>query len=382
MRIPAFVILGLWAGSLFGEPAFAVQANVVRDTTVLAPGIDYEVAPTKKSGWKPEGLAKLEAYAFSSTEKHRTNAVVILHRGNLVYEKYANGYSKDMRHAGWSITKSIATALLGIAESEGKISRQDLVTKFFPEMKGSVWSDVTLLNLANMDSGIAWDETYEAGPLRSNVVSMLYRTSYSADMGGYRLHQKKRVAPIGKRYNYSSGDTNLMMKALNVVIGQAEYDDYPWKALFDPIDAKSFVIQQDPAGTFVGSSYAFATPRDFARFGQLFLNEGKWGNRQVIPAEWVKYSRTPGPPFSDLRLDHSPNEPYGAGWWLNAAIPTAQIGKQIASAPNDMYWAAGHHGQYIFVIPSWDLVVVRLGLDRGNRIDGNQFFKLLQEAMP
>jgi len=345
------------------------------------PGTDWTKADPAKHGLDPAKLAELDAYAFDPSASFTTDAMLVVAGGELVYERYARGYTETMRHYGWSATKSISMAIFGIAEAEGKVRREDSVTKWNPEAAGSAWDRVTLGNLISMSSGILWREGYEASPFDSHVVTALYRTRESADFGLYRLSQRKVVAPPGERFNYASGDTNLYLRALRKALGDA-YADYPWKKLFDPIGMKSAVIERDPSGTFIGSSYGEATPRDFARFGYLFLRGGKWKGKQIVPAEWVRMASTPSPAMAFSRKDHRPKDsPYGYGWWLNAAQPKAGIAKAFPDFPDDMYFASGHDGQEIVVIPSWDLLFVRFGNDRfGRRLDLGRIGSLLKAA--
>jgi CubicO group peptidase (beta-lactamase class C family) len=232
-----------------------------------------------------------------------------------------------------------------------------------------------------MSSGIEWKEGYEGSPFDSHVVTALYRTKSAKDFGLYRAKITKKIAPPGERFNYSSGDTNLLMRSMKKALGTS-YEDYPWDRLFTPIGMTSAVMERDPSRTFIGSSYFLATARDFARFGYLFLREGRWKGKQILPLEWVKLASTPSPAMSHLRMDHDPeNSPYGHSWWLNRPFPQAQIGKPYPDFPDDLYFAAGHDGQQILVIPSWDALLVRLGNDRGEKkIDLAKMGSLLKAA--
>jgi len=322
---------------------------------------------------------KLEEYVFSKSLS--TDAFLIFQNGRIVYEKYANGYTTETPHPLWSVTKSISMAIFGLAEAEGKISSEDFVSKWFPEAEPKIWGDVKLSHLLSMTSGVSWNEAYERNPLASSVVSLLYKESSFRDMAHYRLNHGKKVKPAGTRFNYSSGDTNLLMAALKKALGSSA-EIYPWDKLFTPLGISSFTLMQDGAGTFIGSSYGICTARDLIKFGELFLNDGKWDGKRVLSSEWIKKAYTPNSAFNELRLDHRPMEAYGMSWWLNTPIPTAQIGKEINLAPVDAYSAQGHYGQYLFIIPSEKLIVVRLATDKdGTKIDLNRLFTLLQPAL-
>lgn len=331
----------------------------------------------------PAALAQAMETAFAPNSG--TEIVYVQVDGKKVFERYAEGYTAAMPHRGWSMAKSFATALVQLAEADGYLKSGDSVAAFFPRAKGTVWEAVTLEHLMTMSSGIAWSETYEAAPFQSHVVAQLYRNAPLQDRAAYRLSQRKREFPPGKRFNYSSGDTNLLMACLRVALDRkgVDYAAYPWKRLFGPLGATSYAMERDEAGNFTASSYIYATAADYARFGQLFLQDGMWEGKRLLPASIVAHAREPGPPFSEIALDANPKDsPYSWGWWLNGPVPRAQIGKVVGSAPSDAYWAEGHEGQLIVVVPSWKLVLVRLGLNKhGKRMDLEQVFAKLAEAV-
>lgn len=322
---------------------------------------------------------QLEEYVFS--QSFSTDAFLVFKNGRIVYEKYAHGFTGETPHPLWSISKSISMAIFGIAEADGKISTEDAVLKWFPDANPKIWGDVKLSHLLSMTSGVSWNEAYERNPLASSVVSLLYKESSFRSVAAYRLNHGKKVSPAGERFNYSSGDTNLAMAALKKALG-TEADNFPWDRLFSPLGISSFTLLQDGAGTFIGSSYGVCSAHDLLKFGQLFLNDGIWDGKRVLSSEWIKKAYTPNSAFSELRLNHRPMEGYGMGWWLNTPIPTAQLGKEIQQAPVDTFSAQGHYGQYLFVIPSKKLVIIRLANDKGSsKFDLNRLFSLLQPAL-
>jgi len=366
----ALVVAGIFAFSsiaLAAEPVYPVA--------------EWARAEPAKRGFDPVKFADLDRYAFDPEARFSTDGLLVIAGGALIYERYARDYTATMRHYGWSITKSVSMALFGIAEAEGKIRREDPIEKWVPEAKAKNWDGVRMEHLLSMSSGIEWREGYEASPFDSHVVTALYRTKASFDFGLYRAGVSKRISPPGIRFNYSSGDTNILMRALRKALG-SEYEDFPWVKLFGPIGMTSAVMERDGAGNFIGSSYMAATPRDFARFGYLFLREGKWAGKQILPTEFAKLAAKPSPSMENLRLDHRPKDsPYGYSWWLNRPFPQAQIGKPYPGFPDDMFLASGHDGQEIIVVPSWDLVVVRLGNDRfGKRMDLSRVGAILKAA--
>jgi CubicO group peptidase (beta-lactamase class C family) len=282
----------------------------------------------------------------------QTRAVVVVYDGKIVAERYAPGIHKDMPLIGWSMTKSVVNALVGILVKEGKLSLEDRAP--VPE-----WNDpndvrhvITINDMLQMSSGLLFEEHY-SNPL-ANVNLMLWDCS---DMGAYAASQPLYHEP-GSHWQYSSGTTNIITRIIRHVIGnQKEYFAFPRNALFNKIGMRSAVIEVDAAGNFIGSSLMYATARDWARFGLLYLNDGVWEGEQILPEGWVKYTTTPVP--------HAPKGNYGAHFWLNAGIPNDRSVRDFPKLPIDLFWASGFQNQSVVVIPSKKLIVVRLSMTHG-----------------
>ena len=197
--------------------------------------------------------------------------------------------------------------------------------------------------------GSKWNEGYGSV---SDVTRMLY---LEPDMAMIGRVQPSETAPGGS-FNYSSGTTVLLSRIFQDAIGE-KAADYPRHALFGPIGMRSAVFETDARGTFVGSSYLYATARDWARFGQFLLQDGKWDGRLILPPGYVKMMSEPAP---------ASNGTYGkAQVWLHGPTAGTREGEHPDAGydlPDDAFWMLGHDGQSIVVIPSADLVVVRLGL--------------------
>jgi CubicO group peptidase (beta-lactamase class C family) len=195
---------------------------------------------------------------------------------------------------------------------------------------------------------------------------MLY-TRGRDDMG--RFAAGHEVAhPPGSTWSYASGDSLMLMAALRDVVGPERYAEWPWTALFDPIGMDA-TFERDASGTFVGSSYLFATPRDLARYGLLYLRDGVWQDRRLLPEGWAAQAGAPGPvPF------------YGRHWWTNRTDAGGE--RPWPDAPEDTIAGLGHWGQKLVVIPSRDLVIVRTGDDRDRSFDTNRFVRLVLDAFP
>ena len=176
---------------------------------------------------------------------------------------------------------------------------------------------------------------------------------HSDDKAAYAASRKLDHLP-GEVYEYSSGTTNILSRIIRNTLGDQEYYRFPYEKLFYKIGMNHTIIEPDPSGTFVGSSYAFATARDWARFGMLYLNEGMCNGERILPRDWVAYSTTPS---SAAKMGE-----YGAQWWLNRGAPENSAIRKYPELPTDAYWADGFEEQYVMVIPSKKLVIVRLGV--------------------
>lgn len=270
--------------------------------------------------------------------------VVVLQNGKIVGEGYAQGFTKDTRQQSWSMAKSVTQALVGTAVKEGWLSLEDRA--LMPNWQGDdPRAQITLNDMLRMNSGLHFVEDY--ADANSTVSQMLFG---SRDMGG-RAAQEALEHSIGTHWYYSSGTSNIVSKYLreNIEATGEDYHHYPANALFDKIGVSSAVFETDAAGTFVGSSFLYATARDWARMGQLYLNDGVWNGERILPEGWVDYTKSPA-------MDTTPY--YGAHWWLN------QDQMRLPDMPTEIYFMGGHDGQYVIVIPSKNIVIVRLGLIR------------------
>jgi CubicO group peptidase (beta-lactamase class C family) len=291
-------------------------------------------------------------WAFSEPDParlRRTRAVLIVHKGEIVAERYAEGFTKDTPLPGWSMTKSVMNALVGILVKEKRIALQDPVPIREWRGAGDPRGRITVGQLLHMTSGLEFKEDY-TNPL-ADVTYMLLAVP---DTAAYALTKPLEAGP-GVRWRYSSGTTNILAYAMRHLMGETEYLEFPRRALFDRIGMATAVLETDAAGTFVGSSFMYATARDWARFGVLYLREGVWAGERILPQGWVAYSRTPVP--------SAPEAQYGAHFWLR--VPQAyRCGSSERSLPGDAFHAIGHEGQFLTIIPSHDLVLVRLGFTR------------------
>ncbi|MBW6422741.1 beta-lactamase family protein [Rhizobium sp. XQZ8] len=262
-------------------------------------------------------------------------AVVVAHRGRIVGEVYAPGFSRETPLLGWSMTKSVTAAIIGTLIRDGKMSLQDQA--LFPQWKNDQRGDIRLADLLAMESGLAFNENYGSV---ADVTRMLF---LEPDMANFAADQPLEADP-GSRFNYSSGTGVMLSKIWMDKVGdRAAALAYPGKALFGPLGMSSAVMEADEAGTFVGSSYMYATARDWARLGLFLGRDGVWNGNRLLPEGFVAEMQTP---------NKTSNGRYSK---IQTWLPRADAGKGT-------FILDGHDGQNVIIVPSLDLVVVRLGL--------------------
>ncbi|HVE84501.1 MAG TPA: serine hydrolase [Myxococcales bacterium] len=315
-------------------------------------------------------IAALEQYAFTLTgtdaerQGLRTDSLLIVKNGQIVYERYARGWDASKPHIAWSVSKSVTSALAGVAVQRGIASVDDKINRFVtvsnPDPRAQ---DVTIRHLLEFGSGFDWRESYEHESYQvSSVLAMLYGVGHQ-DAVRFVTSHPLRDAP-GTSWDYSTGDSTLLASVISAAMVPGFGEDFAHQVLFDPIGMKSAVLERDPRGGRFGGSYVYATAQDFARFGYLYLNDGCWNGTRLLPVGWVASSTTVAPAYR-VKVVHPESEPNGWQWWLNQAVPEQGLNAlPWPDSPGDAYAAEGHWGQRIIVIPSQDLVIVRTGDDR------------------
>lgn len=312
------------------------------------------ILPDSSTGIDTRALGEISKKVINENA-YRGNiyALLVLHKGIPVAEAYKPQFSKSTRFISWSMAKSFTNALVGILVKQGRID----INKPVPikEWKNDERSKITLNDLMQMQSGLRWNEDYGN---RSDVTVMLH---CEGDMGKYAYSQPSEY-PAGSKWYYSSGTTNIVSYLIRKELGNDSlYNTFVHKELFNKIGMTDAVFEPDASGTIVGSSYLYATARDYGRFGLLCLNKGIFNGERILPEGWMEYSTTAA---------SSSNGGYGAFFWLNR-------NRRISDAPEDMYSCNGHDGQYIFMLPSQDLVIVLLGYSPSSKggIDLNNLIK-------
>lgn len=264
-------------------------------------------------------------------------AFLVVHRGIPVAEAYQPEFDAKTRFLSWSMAKSITNTLAGIMVKEKMWDINQPVD--LQEWKNDERRTITIHNLMQMQSGLRWNEDYGN---RSDVTLMLYDEN---DFARFAFSQPLEY-PAGTHWYYSSGSVNVVNYLMRKTIGNdADYYRFAPTRLFNPIGMPDAVFEVDASGTQVGSSYLYATARDYARYGLLYLQDGMFNGERILPEGWVSYTTNPA---SDSKGK------YGSLFWLNCD-------GRYADVPEDMYSCNGHDGQQIFIIPSKELVVVVLG---------------------
>ena len=287
-----------------------------------------------------------EAFAENAAGARRnTKAVLILYRGNIVAERYAPGYGPDTPILGFSLSKSVTSALVGILVKDGKLKLDT------PLFAGRGTGPVpTVENALRMTTGLDLDETGSGFDPSNHLLYV-----HTDDMAAFAA-QAAALAPPGRRWAYSSATTHLLARLVRDTAGGAgAVRQFAQERLFGPAGMRHVTMETDATGTPIGAHYIFASTRDWGQFGLLYLHRGLGPDgRRLLPEDWVRWSTEP-------TLDTD----YGAGWWLNRRAGGAS-GKGLdmplmPDAPPDTFYGLGNLGQYLLVVPSMDLVIVRLG---------------------
>ncbi|MHB1444304.1 MAG: serine hydrolase domain-containing protein [Acidimicrobiales bacterium] len=308
-------------------------------------------------GQAPDGLDRLlDAAMDPNGPLAHTYAVVVIQAGRLVAERYGGALPHFDRPAepvtaetpllSWSMAKSVLHALLAAPVAEGRLALEAAPDGIAWTVDGSpAPADdarrlITTQQFLEMRDGLDFNEDY-VDDRTSDTIAMLFGPGQE-DVVAYAADRPLRHRP-GDVFNYSSGTSNLLAAALGEVVGgQAEMAALAEKMLFKPIGMGSGRLGFDPAGHWVASSYAYATARDWARFGYLYLRDGWWGSARVLPEGWVDHGRRP------RSVDPEDGAVYGAHWW-------------VVEDGRGTFWASGYTGQCILICPALDAVVVRLG---------------------
>ncbi len=297
-----------------------------------------------------------------------TDALIVIQNDTVRYESYSNGFKVDDHHISWSMSKSVVSALLGIAIGEGKIkSIEQTVTDYLPDFAGTGYDQVRIKDLLQMSSGVGFNEDY--GDFNSDINLMGRYFALGMPMADFAKTLKRERTP-GTYNHYVSIDTQVLGMILVKATGQP-ITQYMKEKLWSSIGAESeayWIV--DKAGMEFALGGLNATARDYAKLGQLFLDTGKWQGRQIVPREWVLASITPDAPhvMPGKRANAALTDGYGFQWW----IPEGSKGE---------FDAQGIYDQFIYIDPKSKIVIVKLSSNYHFKNDKKRIFHELEIAL-
>jgi len=334
----------LWHGP--GEP-YVLKSDLAALKTPKAPPVLPEIAGPAVVEPADSKLKAALDDAFEEPKAppwRRTKAVVVVHQDKVIAERYAAGMGVDTPLLGFSMTKSVINGLIGILTQQGLVTPS--MPAPIPEWRGASdpRHEIEVEHLMRMTTGLALDETNSGFDPSSQMVYL------HNDMAGFAVGAAL-IAPPGTRWAYSSPSTELLARIIRDAVGGPEQTlAFAWRELFNPLGMRNVTLEFDGAGTLQGSSYMLASARDWARFGLLYLNDGVIAGHRILHEDWVDFSAA-----ATLDTD------YGAGFWTNRSEHEHAKGRVRLGIPRDAFFASGDLGQRIVIIPSQQLVIVRLG---------------------
>ncbi|MBW8683312.1 serine hydrolase domain-containing protein [Chitinophaga rhizophila] len=357
------------AEDVIRRQSFAIPPPDTINMSTVAWPMGDKVADTIPANVDNQQLNEAIDFLFTEQDSSRrklTRAVVVVYRGQIIAERYAPGFSQHSMLLGWSMAKSVTGALAGLLAQNGQLDVDAPVPVSDWQQPTDKRHAITTKDLLQQCSGLRFDEDYSK---RSDVTSMLYLKSC---MGCFAADHSLDTVP-GTRFRYTSGNTNIVSQIIRNVVGEQDYHAFPYKALFYKLGMYHSLWEPDASGTYVGSSYIYASARDWARFALLYLNKGRFNNEQILSENWVKQTISPGPAANFDR--------YGYTFWLNTGKQKGDGHRTFQDAPDDMFYADGFQGQNIFIIPSKDLAVIRLGMTLRGGYRANRTLQLILAAI-
>ncbi len=305
-------------------------------------------------------LKKIVAPFFEDPVQSETRAVVIMHRGKIVAERYAPGYGPDSRLISWSMAKSVTAVLVGLMVADGRLVLDDPAPVPEWASAGDPRGKITLRHLLHMTAGLDHSEVGENGkPIyEADTPRMLFTDGREA-VARYAEKRPMEAAP-GEKFEYSTATSHILVDIMTRNLTQSDNPevrrqamlDYANGRLFEPLGMTSMVPQFDRSGTMLGGSMMHATARDWAKFGEFLRNNGSVASAQLLPTSWTRFMRT----------SSEQDAAYGGHIWLNKKRPKGRDQVLFPDrAPDDVFSALGHLGQFVLVSPQHKLTIVRLG---------------------
>jgi CubicO group peptidase (beta-lactamase class C family) len=329
----------------FHEEPYILKSDVAGLKNPKDPPLLPEIADAAVVESLDAGLKAALDHAFEEPAEppfRRTKAVVVVRDGSVIAERYADGIGVDTPLLGFSMTKSVVNALIGLLTQQGLVTPS--MTAPIAEWRGDSRREIEIEHLMRMTTGLALDETNSGFDLSSQMVYL------HNDMAGFAA-KAPLVAPPGTRWVYSSPSTQILARIIRDAVGGPEQTlRFAWRELFNPLGMRSVTLEFDGTGTLQGSSSMLASARDWARFGLLYLQDGVVGGRRLLHEDWV-----------DLSAAATLDTDYGAGFWTNRSEHERAKGRVSMGIPRDAFFAFGDMGQRIVILQSQRMVIVRLG---------------------
>ncbi|HIF92333.1 MAG: serine hydrolase [Myxococcales bacterium] len=323
------------------KPIHRTATSTSKDLDPLPPHPAHIAWPTEqwaRDETTSETTAQADSLFALEPDQGVTYALLVIRHGKLIYERYDAGANPIYMQYSWSMAKSVVHALVGILVGQDKIDLHAPVRVPEWQAEGDPRAAITMDQLLRMSSGLAFNEDYVDGEA-SDVIPMLMFEGRD-DAGAYAAN-KPAIHPPDHHWAYSSGTTNIICRILRDIVGNGPtgMNAFMEESLFRPLGMRTPTPRYDPSGTFIGSSFLFAIPQDFARFGYLYLRDGVWDGQRILPEGWVDYART--------ETYRDEEQAYGAHWWLRS--------------DSSWFMASGYDGQRILIAPDKDAIVVRCG---------------------
>ena len=350
--------------------SFSVTADVLDPLGVRWPIPDWKVSKDEMNSKQCKDFLN-----FSMRSKSfLTEGLIVIKDGMIKYERYDDKFSASTPHALWSVSKTITGALLGLAVDAGKISLDQGLNEFYPQLfENENYQKIKIENLFYLDTGFLWNEYYSGNVRKNPVINMLYGAGHSNIVKFATSYNIANEGP-GYKWSYTTGTPAITMGVLKTIYGE-DYDTMPWNSLFNPLGMNHVVFERDHLGIFNGGSSIFATPRDMARIGYLYLNKGKWNGNEILSEEWIEKTLKVSPGYlSEGTVIHDITDDgvYGGSIWLNRAAKKG-FGRPYPTSPEDMFMALGHYGQMIIVLPTQKMIIARTGYDQEYNSKVDQF---------
>ncbi|TDI25796.1 MAG: class C beta-lactamase-related serine hydrolase [Acidobacteria bacterium] len=322
--------------------------------TIAWPDGDLVADRSLPAGVDAAALQAASDWAFDRESPEQvTLSLLVVHNGRIIHERYAPGVDMTTRTRTWSTAKSIAVTLFGMLVDQGRMQLDAPLGFDWLPRASSPERDprnaITLRHLLNMSSGL--DTIDNAGREYATGSGLAYWAGASSVQGARR---RALIREPGTNWDYENYDTLLAVYAMKLALGDEQtYREFPRRALLDKIGMRNTLVSTDRFGDFILSSQVYTNARDLARFGLLYLQQGVWNGERLLSEEWIDFVRTPAPATAER------GHQYGGQWWL---VPDDRN-----DVPKDAYSTSGNRGQYVVVVPSHDLVIVRRGLDYGRQ---------------